>query len=161
MKSAYFASGCFWGTQYYLDKINGVENTTAGYMGGEMANPTYEDVSTGTTGHVEAVKVDYDPEKVDYRSLAKAFFESHDPTQVGGQGPDIGSQYLSKIFYLSEDEKKIAEDLIDYLTRKGMKIQTKLVPATEFFAAEDYHQNYFEKNGQTPYCHIYKKLFDD
>ncbi|MEI7792978.1 MAG: peptide-methionine (S)-S-oxide reductase MsrA [Candidatus Berkelbacteria bacterium] len=161
MKTAYFASGCFWGTQYYLDKINGVTNTVVGYMGGEIENPSYENVSTGTTGHVEAVKVEYDPEKVDYKSLVKTFFETHDPTQVGGQGPDIGTQYLSKIFYLSEDEKQIAEDLIKYLIQKGMKVQTKLEPATEFFTAEEYHQDYYEKNGQTPYCHVYRKLFED
>lgn len=160
IKSAYFASGCFWGTQYYLDKVDGVTATVVGYMGGDTSNPTYRDVSTGKTGHVEAVKIDYNPDKINYESLAKVFFESHDPTQAGGQGPDIGSQYLSKIFYSSEEEKGIARDLINYLEQKGMKIATKLEPKTKFFPAEEYHQNYFEKIGQSPYCHIYKKLFD-
>jgi peptide methionine sulfoxide reductase msrA/msrB len=158
-KTAIFASGCFWGTQYYLDKVDGVIETTVGYIGGEKSNPTYEEVSTGETGHVEAVKVEYDPEKISYRDLAKMFFETHDPTQVGGQGPDIGSQYQSKIFYVDEDEKRIAEELIGILEEKGMRIATKVEPATEFFTAEDHHQDYYANNGQTPYCHIYRKLF--
>jgi methionine-S-sulfoxide reductase len=159
MKSAYFASGCFWGTEYYLDKIDGVSATTVGYMGGEMPNPTYEDVSTGDTGHVEAVKVDYDPEKVSYEELVKMFFESHDPTQVDGQGPDIGSQYVSKIFYSTEEEKGVAENLKNYLEKKSMNIATKIEPVTEFYEAENYHQDYFSKNNQAPVCHVYQKLF--
>jgi peptide methionine sulfoxide reductase msrA/msrB len=160
IKTAFFASGCFWGTQYYLDKIEGVISTSVGYIGGEVANPTYEQVSTGTTGHVEAIKVEYDPEKISYEELAKAFFETHDPTQTNGQGPDIGSQYLSKIFYTNEEEKAVAEKLITILTEKGMKIATKLEPVSDFYLAEDYHQNYYDGNGQTPYCHTYHKYFD-
>lgn len=160
IKTAYFASGCFWGTQYYLDKVEGVISTSVGYMGGEVANPTYEQVSTGTTGHVEAIRVEYDPEKISYEELAKAFFETHDPTQTNGQGPDIGSQYLSKIFYVNEDEKAVAKKLISLLESKGMKIATKLEPASDFYLAEDYHQDYYDKNGQRPYCHIYHKYFD-
>lgn len=158
-KTAYFASGCFWGTQYYLDKIDGVISTTVGYIGGEVPNPTYEQVSSGETGHVEAVKVEYDPEKLSYEELAKIFLETHDPTQVGGQGPDIGSQYLSKIFYSDEEEKNIAEKLIGILETKGMKIVTKVEPTKEFFQAEDYHQDYYKNNGQQPYCHAYHKYF--
>jgi len=158
-KTAFFASGCFWGTQYYLDKVDGVISTTVGYMGGEVPNPSYEQVSTGETGHVETVKVEYDPGEISFEELAKVFFETHDPTQVGGQGPDIGSQYLSKIFYSDEEEKQVAEKLIKMLEEKGMKIVTKVEPATEFFQAEDYHQDYYDKNGQTPYCHAYHKYF--
>lgn len=158
-KSAYFASGCFWGTEYYLDKIDGVTATTVGYMGGDAPNPTYDLVSTGTTGHVEAVKVDYDPETIDYESLVKVFFESHDPTQTDGQGPDIGSQYISKIFYSTEEEKGISEKLKNFLEQKGMKIATKIEPATEFYEAENYHQDYFSKNHGAPACHVYQKLF--
>jgi len=160
IKTAYFASGCFWGTQYYLDKVEGVVSTSVGYIGGEVANPTYEQVSTGTTGHVEAIKIEYDPEKISYEELTKAFFETHDPTQTNGQGPDVGSQYLSKIFYTDEDEKMIAEKLISILEAKGMKIATELEPVSDFYLAEDYHQNYYDGNGQTPYCHTYHKYFD-
>ena len=158
-KTAVFASGCFWGTQYYLDKVDGVIETTVGYVGGEKSNPTYEEVSSGETGHVEAVKVEYDPDKISYRDLTKMFFETHDPTQMGGQGPDIGSQYQSKIFYVDEDEKRIAEELIGILEEKGMRIATQVEPATDFYQAESYHQDYYAKNGQSPYCHIYHKLF--
>jgi peptide methionine sulfoxide reductase msrA/msrB len=158
-RKAVFASGCFWGTQYYLGRIDGVIGTTVGYCGGEVENPTYEEVCAGNTGHLEAVEVKYDPNEVSYEKLTKMFFETHDPTQVGGQGPDIGSQYQSVIFYGNEGEKEIAQKLIDILNNKGMKIATELKPASKFWPAEDYHQNYYAKNGQSPYCHIYKKLF--
>lgn len=158
-KKAVFASSCFWGTQYYLDKIDGVLNTTVGYTGGDVEKPKYEEVCSGNTGHVEAVLVEYDPKELSYEELAKMFFETHDPTQVGGQGPDIGSQYKSVIFYDNEDEKKIAQNLIDILKKKGMKIATELKPLEKFWPAEEYHQNYYANNGQSPYCHIYNKLF--
>ncbi len=159
MSKAIFASGCFWGTQYYMDKIDGVLKTTAGYTGGFVDNPTYEQVSSGKTGHVEAVEVKYDPKIVSYENLAKMFFETHDPTQVGGQGPDIGVQYQSKIFYSNENEKAIAEKLISILEEKGMKIATAVEPASKFWPAEKYHQDYYELKGTSPYCHIYHKLF--
>lgn len=159
VRKAVFASGCFWGTQYYLDKIDGVIRTTVGYIGGHTDNPTYEEVCSGNTGHVEAVEVEYDPEEVNYENLVKMFFETHDPTQVGGQGPDIGSQYLSVIFYNNQSEKRIVQKLIGILKNKGLKIVTRLRPVAKFWPAEEYHQNYYQKNGQSPYCHIYRKLF--
>lgn len=158
-KSAIFASGCFWGTQYYLDKVDGVLKTEVGYTGGDADKPTYEQVSSGNTGHVEAVRVTYDPSKVSYERLAKAFFETHDPTQVGGQGPDIGSQYQSKIFYGDKDEKTIAEKLVQVLEDKGMEVATKVEPDGPFYPAEEYHQQYYKKTGGSPYCHVYRKLF--
>jgi len=158
-KKAVFASGCFWGTQYYFNKIKGVVSTRAGYIGGRLKNPTYDQVSTGKTGHVEAVEVEYDPKVTNYENLAKLFFETHDPTQKGGQGPDTGTQYLSKIFYSNQEEKEIGERLVKVLKDKGMDISTKIEKAGEFFPAEDYHQDYYEKKGGSPYCHIYRKLF--
>lgn len=158
-KKAIFASGCFWGTQHYLKKANGVIKTTVGYTGGDLANPTYEQVSTGNTGHVEAVEVEYDPAVISYEELARLFFETHDPSQFGGQGPDIGLQYESKIFYNDDEEKAIAKKLIKILEDKGMLIATKVEKKKIFYPAEDYHQNYYSKNGANPYCHFYRKLF--
>lgn len=158
-KKAIFASGCFWGTQHYLGKAKGVTKTTVGYTGGDFANPTYEQVSKGNTGHVEAVEVEYDPAVISYEELVKLFFETHDPSQFGGQGPDIGSQYESKIFYNDDEEKATAEKLIKILEDKGMLIATKVEQKKSFYPAEDYHQNYYNKNGANPYCHFYRKLF--
>jgi len=159
IKKAVFASGCFWGTQYYLERVDGVTKTTAGYTGGNFVNPTYDQVSAGKTGHVEAVEVEYDPKKTTYEKLARLFFETHDPTQYGGQGPDIGPQYKSVIFYSNEDEKKVGEKLIEILEGKGMKIATELRAIEKFYPAENYHQAYYQKTGGTPYCHTYRKLF--
>jgi peptide methionine sulfoxide reductase msrA/msrB len=158
-ETAVFASGCFWGTQYQMQKLPGVISTAVGYTGGNIDNPTYEQVCTGRTGHVEALKVIFDPAKVSYEEVAKRFFETHDPTQTDGQGPDIGSQYLSEIFYESEAQKETAEKLIKILESKGLKIATKLRKAEKFWKAEDYHQNYYLNKGTMPYCHAYKKLF--
>lgn len=158
-KKAIFASGCFWGTEYYMSKADGVISVTSGYIGGNVKDPTYEQVSSGKTGHVEAVEVEYDPLITNYENLAKLFFETHDPTQKNGQGPDIGSQYLSKIFYNNDEENKIAEKLIQILTDRGMKIATKVEKAGPFYPAEDYHQDYYTKSSSLPYCHIYRKLF--
>lgn len=160
MKTVIFASGCFWGTQYYLKKLPGVIKTTVGYTGGTAENPSYEHVSSGGTGHVEAVEVIYNPKIVSYENLVKYFFETHDPTQKGGQGPDIGPQYQSIIYYFDESEKVIARNLINQLKTKGMKIATKVLPAKKFWKAELYHQDYYFKTNGTPYCHVYKKLFD-
>ncbi len=158
-KKAYFAGGCFWGVEYYFDKKEGVISAVSGYMGGSLENPIYQDVKTGKTGHYETVEVTYDPEKVSYEELAKLFFEIHDPTQPDGQGPDIGEQYKSVIFYNDEEEKKIAEGLIEILKSKGYDVVTKILPVTTFYRAEDYHQDYYEKKGQRPVCHVYKKRF--
>jgi peptide methionine sulfoxide reductase msrA/msrB len=156
---AYFASGCFWGTQYYLMKAPGVISTTVGYMGGHTKNPTYQEVCTGQTGHVETTEVVFDPKKTSYEDLVKLYYETHDFTQVGGQGPDIGEQYRSVIFYANEEQRLIAEKYVKILTEKGYKVATILRPAPEFWKAEDYHQEYYEKKHGTPYCHIYRKLF--
>jgi peptide methionine sulfoxide reductase msrA/msrB len=156
---AIFASGCFWGTEFYMKKAEGVISTAPGYIGGTLENPTYKDVCTGRTGHAEAVEVIYDPEKISYSDLAKLFFETHEPGQVDGQGPDIGPQYRSGIFYLNGEQKQTAEELIQQLKDKGYKVVTEVTEATKFYPAEDYHHNYYGKNGQSPYCHRYVKKF--
>lgn len=159
MERAIFASGCFWGTEFYFHKAPGVISTTVGYIGGHVSNPTYREVCTGTTGHAEATEVFYDPSKTDFETLARLFFETHDPTQVNRQGPDIGTQYRSEVFYLNQEQKQITEKLITALEEKGLKIATKISAATEFYTAENYHQDYYKNNGSTPYCHFYTKRF--
>ena len=159
MEKAYFASGCFWGTEYHFMKANGVVETTVGYMGGHTENPTYKAVCTGETGHAETTEVGFDSTKTSYDDMVKLFFETHDFTQVGGQGPDIGDQYRSVIFYTSEAQKFIAEKYIGILTNKGYKVSTILEKASKFWPAEDYHQEYYDKKHGSPYCHIYRKIF--
>jgi peptide methionine sulfoxide reductase msrA/msrB len=158
-EKAYFAGGCFWGVEYYFEDAEGVISTTVGFMGGNKDNPTYKDVSYTKTGHAETVEVVYDPEKTTYEKMAKLFFEIHDPTQVNRQGPDIGEQYRSVVFYTDENQKKIAEKLIGILENKGYKVATQVVKAGQFWEAEDYHQDYYEKNHSQPYCHVYQKKF--
>lgn len=157
--NAYFAGGCFWGVEYHLKKKEGVISVESGYMGGHKENPSYEEVCHGETGHLEAVRVTYDPNKVTYEDLIKLFFEIHDPTQADGQGPDIGEQYTSAIFYQNEKELKIAKKLIDTLKTNGYDVKTKMLPTNKFWKAEEYHQNYYERHKQKPYCHIHKKRF--
>lgn len=156
---SYFAGGCFWGVEHLFEQKVGVVSAVSGYMGGSVDNPTYGDVSRGNTGHLESVEVTYNPAKVNYEELVKFFFEIHDPAQADGQGPDIGEQYLSAIFYNDSGEKKIAYELIDILSSKGYKIATKVLPVSTFWKAEEYHQNYYDKNKREPYCHVYKKKF--
>ncbi len=156
---AYFAGGCFWGMEYLFEHKEGVISATSGYMGGSLSNPSYRDVSSGESGHLETVEIIYDPTKISYEDLAKFFFEIHDPTQTNGQGPDIGSQYLSAVFYQNSSEKETAEKLIGILNDKGYNIATRLIPVQTFWAAEDYHQNYYDRKKQKPYCHLYKKKF--
>ncbi len=157
--TAIFASGCFWGTQYMLEKAKGVLSTRVGYTGGHTSYPTYRDVCSGTTGHAEALEVVFDPRQISYEDLAKLFFETHDPTQVNRQGPDVGEQYRSVIFYRNEEQKITAENLIAILKSKGLRVATQLVPASTFWPAEDYHQDYYERTGGAPYCHRYVKRF--
>ncbi len=156
---AYFAGGCFWGVDYWLKSAPGVISVTAGYMGGTTKNPTYKQVCTGTTGHAETVEVVFDPNKTNYEDLAKLFFEIHDPTQRNRQGPDVGYQYRSAIFYADQQQKQIAENLIEQLKKKGLKVVTSVEPAKEFWPAEDYHQDYYSKTGGVPYCHFRTKRF--
>lgn len=157
--SAIFAGGCFWGVEHLMQKQNGVISVTSGYIGGNVENPKYEDVKKQLTGHAEAVKIIFDPLIVNYETLTKLFFEIHDFTQADGQGPDIGDQYRSAIFYNSDEQKEIATKLIDILKEKGYDVKTALTPATEFYVAEDYHQDYYEIKGTEPYCHSYSKIF--
>ncbi len=158
-EKAYFAGGCFWGTEYYFQQSEGVLSTTVGYMGGEKDDPSYREVTTGRTGHAETVEVVYDPEKTSFETLARLFFEIHDPTQVNRQGPDIGNQYRSEIFYVDEEQKKTAEKLIDILKEKGYKVATKLSKADKFWKGEDYHQDYYMNKQSKPYCHFYTERF--
>jgi len=157
--TAIFAGGCFWGVEYHFKKVKGVISTRAGYTGGTLNYPTYQEVCSGTTGHAEALEIIFDPQQIAFEDLAKLFFEIHDPTQLNRQGPDVGLQYRSAIFYFNEEQKAIAQKLISTLKSKGFDVVTSLEPATTFWPAEDYHQNYYEKTGKKPYCHIYTKRF--
>ena len=154
-----FACGCFWGTQHHFQKQKGVQKTLAGYTGGEEAFPTYADVRDHKTHHVEAIIVEYNPEEVSYESLCKLFFDIHDPAQTDGVGPDIGSQYRSCIFYRDENQKETAERVIQILRDKGDEVNTLLLPEEPFYIGEAYHQNYYEKTGGEPYCHMRTRKF--
>jgi peptide methionine sulfoxide reductase msrA/msrB len=159
METAIFAGGCFWGVEHHMKNLHGVISTTVGYIGGNTENPTYEEVCQSYTGHAEAIKIVFDPKQVNYETITKLFFEIHDPEQVDRQGPDVGIQYRSEIFYLNETQKQIAQKLISELMQKGYNVATKLTKATEFYPAENYHQDYYRKTGKLPYCHFYKKKF--
>jgi methionine-S-sulfoxide reductase len=155
-ETAIFGAGCFWGVQYYFDQVPGVIETEAGYSGGQTEDPSYEQVLTHTTGHAEALKIIFDPGKVTYRTLLKHFFRLHDPTQLNRQGPDIGENYRSVIFYDDESQKKTANDLISELDTSGKykkPIVTTLEKAGKFYPAEDYHQKFTQKTGRGA-CHV-------
>ncbi len=156
---AYFAGGCFWGTEHLLEQQKGVISATSGYMGGTKENPTYREVCDGTTGHAETVEVVFDPTKTDYETLARYFFEIHDPTQIDRQGPDIGDQYRSAIFVTSNEQRTVIEKLIGLLKAKGYKVVTEIASAETFWPAEKYHQDYYNYTGKEPYCHFYTKRF--
>ncbi len=158
-REAIFAGGCFWGVEHLMQEQDGVVSVESGYIGGRGKNPTYERVCSGDSGYAEAVRVIYNPEKVDYETLAKLFFEIHDPEQVDRQGPDKGTQYRSEVFYLDEEQRVVAEKLISILEAKGYDIATKVTKATTFYPAEGYHQDYYVKTGKQPYCHSYVKRF--
>ena len=161
IRRAYFAGGCFWGVEYLLAEAEGVISTRVGYMGGETDNPSYDDVCSGTTGHAEAVEVVYDAAKTDFEELAKLFFEIHDPTQVNRQGPDVGDQYRSAIFYVDDEQKEVAQKLIGILQEQGYAAATHLAEAGTFWPAEEYHQDYYEKTGKQPYCHVRTERFKE
>lgn len=159
-EEAIFAGGCFWGVDYHMRQIPGVLKVEAGYTGGHQTYPTYRDVCRGDTGHVEAVRVLYDPAQTDYQTLAQCFFEIHDPSQADGQGPDIGEQYRSHIFYFNDEQKRIAQKLIDELEQQGINVATQLNPASAFWSAEQEHQNFYQKHGSQQICHQRVRRFD-
>jgi peptide-methionine (S)-S-oxide reductase/peptide methionine sulfoxide reductase msrA/msrB len=159
IKKAYFAAGCFWGVEYHFEKLEGVISAISGYMGGNIKNPSYEMVCSGFSGHLEVVEIAYDENIVSFETLAKLFFEIHNFTQINGQGPDIGSQYLSAIFYVDKKQKDISEKLILELENKGFTVATSLYELVPFYAAEEYHQDYYERHQKVPYCHSYRKIF--
>ena len=159
-KKAYFAGGCFWGVEYFFNKQEGVLDALSGFMGGHTLNPTYQDICYKDTGHLEVVEVLYDSKKISYENLTKLFFEIHDPTQRDGQGPDIGSQYLSAVFVCNEEEKKVVDKLSEELRKSSLHVVTKVLKKQEFYPAEDYHQYYYKKTGKMPYCHHYTKRFN-
>lgn len=142
LEYAIFAGGCFWGIQKLFKKEHGVITTYVGYTGGDVVHPTYEEVCSGLTGHAEAIRMSFDPSMTNYETLVRFFFKIHDPTQKMRQGPDVGSQYRSSIFYLNEKQKKIAEEESQKLINLGINIATEIVPASTFYPAEDYHQHY-------------------
>jgi len=156
MAKATFAAGCFWGVEDAFRQIKGVTSAAVGYTGGTRKNPTYKDVCTGTTGHAEAVELDFDPSLISYRELLAAFFQMHDPTTLNRQGPDRGTQYRSAIFFHDPDQESAARDskgVLDQAGIFGRPIVTEITPASEFYRAEDYHQQYFEKRGMKS-CHL-------
>jgi len=156
MEKATFAAGCFWGVEAAFRQVPGVTSTSVGYIGGSLKNPTYEDVCTDRTGHAEAVRVEYDPAKVSYDGLLKVFWETHDPTTLNRQGPDVGTQYRSVIFFHTPEQEGAAKASKEKLERSGAHkrpIVTLIVPASEFWRAEEYHQQYLEKRGLAA-CHI-------
>jgi peptide-methionine (S)-S-oxide reductase len=154
-KTAVFGGGCFWCTEAVFQDLRGVRSVLPGYSGGRVANPTYQQVCTDTTGHAEVVEVRYDPNEVAYSDLLGVFFATHDPTSVNRQGNDVGSQYRSVIFHVDEEQRREAQRVIDELEREGVfgaPIVTQLEPLDEFYEAEAYHRNYFRNNPEQPYC---------
>jgi peptide-methionine (S)-S-oxide reductase len=150
MATATFGAGCFWGVEAAFRKIPGVIDTAVGYMGGTLANPRYEDVCTDRTGHAEVVQVTFDPERVGYEQLLRVFWDLHDPTTPNRQGPDVGTQYRSVVFYDDEEQRRIAERIkaeLDGAEKYHRPLVTEIVPAGEFWRAEEYHQRYYEKRG--------------
>lgn len=157
--TAIFAGGCFWGVEFYMKKIPGVLSTEVGYTGGHKENPTYQEVCDGKTGHYEAIEVVFNPSQTNFETIARMFFETHDPTHWNHQGPDWGEQYRSAVFYCDTEQKRITEMLIAELKTKGFRVVTEVKPSGKFWKAENYHQDYYDHKGQTPYCHGYVKRF--
>ena len=157
-ETAIFAGGCFWCTEAFFTDLKGVTEISSGYIGGKKTNPTYREVSTGTTGHAEAIQITYNPAEVAYEDLLEIFFSTHDATTLNRQGNDEGTQYRSEIFYTNEAQKASAENFIKLLTDQKIygdkKIVTKISKATVFYPAEDYHQDYYAQNSSQPYCQM-------
>lgn len=156
-QTAVFAGGCFWCTEAVFLKLRGVSSVVPGYAGGHVENPTYEQVSGGNTGHAEAIKFTFDPEQISYRDLLEVFFATHDPTTLNRQGNDVGPQYRSVIFYANDEQKQLAENIVKELQEANAylnPIVTTVEPLGEFYEAEDYHKNYFERNQGQPYCQV-------
>ncbi len=169
---ATFGGGCFWCVEAIYEKLDGVISVTSGYSGGDVKNPTYEEVCSGTTGHAEAAQIVFDPSKLSYKDLLEVFWETHDPTTLNRQGNDVGTQYRSVIFYKNKKQKEIAETYKAKLDKSGIfknQIVTEIVPFEHFYEAENYHQNYYERNKSQPYCQLvitpklekFKKIFGD
>jgi peptide-methionine (S)-S-oxide reductase len=155
--TATFGTGCFWCTEAIFQELEGVEKVTSGYGGGHVANPTYKEVCTGNTGHAECIQVVYDPKKITYDELLEVFWQTHDPTTLNRQGNDVGTQYRSVIFYHNNEQKEKAEKYKVQLDKSGAfdnPIVTEITPFTNFYAAENYHQDYYNQNGSQPYCNF-------
>lgn len=172
MDTATFGAGCFWCVEAQFQLLNGVKTVESGFMGGTVKNPAYKEVCTGMTGHAEVCRIVYDPSVISYEELLAAFWQTHDPTQLNRQGNDVGTQYRSVIFYYNEKQKALAEKYKKELNASGAwdrPIVTEISPAMPFYKAEDYHQNYFNENGEEPYCHFiiqpkvekFRKVFKD
>lgn len=169
LEVATLAGGCFWCTEAIFERLKGVEKVVSGYVGGNMENPSYEKVSSGKTGHAEAIQINFDPFQISYKEILDVFFATHDPTTENRQGNDVGEQYRSVIFYHNENQKKIAEDLKNVLRKSGKyenEIVTSIEPFRNFYAAEDYHQKFYENNSKAPYCELVidpkiKKLYKE
>lgn len=155
MKEAIFGAGCFWCTEAVFQQVKGVEKIESGYMGGKSKNPTYREVCSGLSGHAEVVRLTFDPAIISFKDMLEIFWKTHDPTTLNRQGADTGTQYRSVIFYLDEEQKKLATDYKVKLNQDnvfGNPVVTEISPASEFYVAEDYHQNYYNENGSQPYC---------
>ena len=158
LERATFAGGCFWCADAVFRMLKGVKSVTAGYAGGEKDNPTYEEVSSGKTGHVEAVQIEFDPTEISYPELLEVFWHTHDPTEANRQGPDSGPQYQAAIFYHNNWQRKLAEESKTRISGElNQPIMTQILPFKNFFPAEEHHQDYFAKNPHAPYCQIVVK----
>ena len=159
MAKAYFSAGCFWGVEYYFKRLKGVTKTVVGFMGGELKNPSYKQVKTGTTGHLETIEVTYDPEQVSYEAMVRYFFEIHNFEQADGQGIDIGTQYLSAIWFNDNTERDTAIKVFGELMQMGYSPVTQIRTVMSFYPAEDYHQDYLDQRHEMPECHVYRRIF--
>lgn len=172
MALATFGNGCFWCTEAIFQQLNGVTKVVSGYAGGKVKNPSYKEVCTGLTGHAEVIQITYDPTKISYPELLEVFWQTHDPTTLNRQGADVGTQYRSVVFYHTEEQKQLAESYKKKLDESGAfdnPIVTEISPLSEYYPAEDYHQNYYKLNGSAPYCSYviqpklekFKRVFKD